>query len=175
MIKYYMIKNLILLKIQNMVDINEDLLQWFTNFLINSSGCNTYATRTNKFAGGAVKSEIVQNKELAKELQQPIIKKSEKRKVHSSFIGNNIWGANNAVLQLISLFDKRIHFSLCVIDIYSKNAWVVPLIDKKGITITNAFQRVSCYCCCALLLFIVSLFFLAFFVYLATTISNFFA
>ena len=30
---------------------------------------------------------------------------------------------------------------LCVIDIYSRYAWVVPLIDKKSITITNAFQK----------------------------------
>ena len=29
----------------------------------------------------------------------------------------------------------------CVIDIYSKYAWVVPLKDKKGITITKAFQN----------------------------------
>ena len=29
-----------------------------------------------------------------------------------------------------------------VIDIYSKYAWVIPLKDKKGITITNAFQKI---------------------------------
>ena len=28
----------------------------------------------------------------------------------------------------------------CVIYIFSKYAWVIPLKDKKGITITNAFQ-----------------------------------
>ena len=27
-------------------------------------------------------------------------------------------------------------------DIYSKSAWVVPLKDKKGITITKAFQEI---------------------------------
>ena len=32
--------------------------------------------------------------------------------------------------------------SLCVIDIYSKYAWVIPLKDKKGITITNAIQKI---------------------------------
>ena len=41
-------------------------------------------------------------------------------------------------MQLISKFYKGIHF-LCVTDIYTKYAWVVPLKDKKGITITNAF------------------------------------
>ena len=29
-----------------------------------------------------------------------------------------------------------------VIDIYSKCAWVIPLKDKKGIKITNAFQKI---------------------------------
>ena len=31
---------------------------------------------------------------------------------------------------------------LCVIDIYSNNAWVVALKDKKSITIANAFQKI---------------------------------
>ena len=30
---------------------------------------------------------------------------------------------------------------MCVIDIYSKYACVIPLKDKKGVTITNAFQK----------------------------------
>ena len=38
-------------------------------------------------------------------------------------------------------FNKGFRFLLCVIDIYSKYAWVIPLKDKKGITITNAFQK----------------------------------
>ena len=45
-------------------------------------------------------------------------------------------------MQLISTFDKGFRFLLCVIDIFSKYAWVVPLKDKKGITITNAFQNI---------------------------------
>ena len=63
-----------------------------------------------------------------------------KRKVHSSFI-NNIWGADLADIQLISRFTKGFRFLLCVIDIYSKYAWVIPLKDKKGIMITNTFQK----------------------------------
>ena len=31
---------------------------------------------------------------------------------------------------------------LCVIGIYSKYSWVIPLKDKKGITITNASQKI---------------------------------
>ena len=44
-------------------------------------------------------------------------------------------------MQLISKFNKRIRFSLCVTDIYSKYAWVIPLKDKKGVSIVNAFQK----------------------------------
>ena len=44
-------------------------------------------------------------------------------------------------MQLIIKFNKGFRFLLCVIDIYSKYASVIPLKDKKGITITNAFQK----------------------------------
>ena len=45
-------------------------------------------------------------------------------------------------MQLISKFNKGIRFLLCIIDIFSKYAWVIPLKDKKRITITNAFQKI---------------------------------
>ena len=45
-------------------------------------------------------------------------------------------------MQLISKFDKVIEFLLCIADIFSKYGWVVPLKDKKSITIVNAFQKV---------------------------------
>ena len=76
--------------------------------------------------GGTVKNEIISNKVLAEELDKPIIKKFEKRKIHSTFI-DNIWSADLADMQLIRKFDKGFRFLLSVIDIYSKYAWVVPL------------------------------------------------
>ena len=45
-------------------------------------------------------------------------------------------------MQLISKFNKGFRFLLCVIDIFSKYAWVVPLKDKKGVSIVNAFEKV---------------------------------
>ena len=42
----------------------------------------------------------------------------------------------------MSKFNKRFRFLLCVIDIYSKYAWAIPLKDKKGITIVNAPQKI---------------------------------
>ena len=82
-----------------------------------------------------------QNEELAEELHKPIIRKFKKRKVYSTF-KNNIWGADLADMQLINKFNKRFRFLLCVIDIFSKYAWVVPLKDKKGVSIVNAFQSI---------------------------------
>ena len=78
--------------------------------------------------------------QLANKLHKPIIKKSKKIKVYSGF-RDNIWGADLADMQLISKSNKGFRFLLCVIDIIGKYAWVVPLKDKKGIGIVNAFQK----------------------------------
>ena len=45
-------------------------------------------------------------------------------------------------MQSISKFNKGFRFLLCVIDIFSKYAWLVPLKDKKGVSIVNAFQKI---------------------------------
>ena len=45
-------------------------------------------------------------------------------------------------MQLISKYNKRIRYFLCVIDLFSKYAWVAPLKDKKGVSIVNAFQKI---------------------------------
>ena len=45
-------------------------------------------------------------------------------------------------MQLLSKFNKGIRFLLCVIDIFSKYAWVVPLKDKKGSSIVATFQSI---------------------------------
>ena len=89
-----------------MTDINTDLLQQSTIFLI------------EKF-GGKVKNKVISNKKLTKELQNSIILEFNKRKVHSFFI-DNIWGEALADMQLVSKFNKGFRFSLWVIDIYSK-------------------------------------------------------
>ena len=69
-------------------------------------------------------------RQLAEELYKPIIRKFNKRKLQSPFI-NNICGVDLADMQLISKFNNGFRFLLCVIDIYSKYAWAIPLKDKK--------------------------------------------
>ena len=57
-----------------MMGINVDLLQWSLNYLI------------NKTFGSGIRTENISNRELAKELYKPVIRKFKKRKVHSPFI-----------------------------------------------------------------------------------------
>ena len=45
-------------------------------------------------------------------------------------------------MQLISKFNKEFRFLLCAIDSFSKYAQVIPLKDKKGVSIVNAFQKI---------------------------------
>ena len=67
-----------------------------------------------KTSGSSIKNENISNKELAEELHKPIIRKFNKRKVHSPFI-DNIWGTDLAYMQLISKFNKGFRFLLCVL------------------------------------------------------------
>ena len=77
---------------------------------------------------------------LADELHKPVIKKFNKRKVYSQF-KDNIWGVDLADMQSLSKKNKAIKYLLCTIDLFSKYAFVVPLKDKKGISIVNAFNK----------------------------------
>ena len=45
-------------------------------------------------------------------------------------------------MQLLNRYNKGIRFLLCVIDIFSKYAWVVPLKDKRGASIVAACQSI---------------------------------
>ena len=70
-------------------------------------------------------------KELAEELHIPIIRQIEKKK--KGRYTHLLW----TYLRLISKFNKGFWFLLCVIDIFSKYAWIILRKDEKGITINN--------------------------------------
>ena len=78
---------------------------------------------------------------LADELHKPVIRKFNKRKVYSPF-KDNIGGVELADIKLLSKQNKDIKYLLCVIDLFSKYAFVVPLKDKKGISVTNRFNKI---------------------------------
>ena len=85
---------------------------------------------------GSVNNEINKMNCQPKNYLNQLLKKNLKR------FKDNIWGADLADIQLISKFNKGTRFLSCVIDIFIKYAWVVPLNDRKGITIVNAFQKI---------------------------------
>ena len=121
-----------------MMGIKEGLLLQFIIFFDKKS-----ASLTDKSVagGGVANNEIKQKFKLAEELQETIIRKLKKRKIYSGF-KDNIWGADLADMQLISKFNKGFRFLFCVIDIFSKYAWVVRLKDKKCVSIVDAFQKI---------------------------------
>ena len=109
--------------------IKEVLLKWSISDLIK-----------NRLAA-VLKMRVCQTSNYQKNDTNQLIENSLKEKYNHILI-DNIWGADLADMQLISKFNKGIRFLLCFIDIFSKYAWVIPLKDKKGITITNAFQKI---------------------------------
>ena len=74
-------------------------------------------------------------------MHKPVIRKFNKRKVYSQF-KDNIWGVDLADTRLLSKKNKGIKYLLCAIDLFSKYAFGAPLKDKKGINITNAFNKI---------------------------------
>ena len=77
-------------------------------------------------------SGIASSSILTDELHKPIIKKFDKRKVYSQF-KDNILGVDLADMQSLSRKNKGIKYLLCVI----------PLKDKKEISIVNAFDKIK--------------------------------
>ena len=45
-------------------------------------------------------------------------------------------------MKLLNKYNKGYKFLLCVVDMYSKYAWVIPLKDKNDISIVNGFQKI---------------------------------
>ena len=90
-----------------------------------------------KSVGSGINSSLI----LENELHKPVIKKFNKRKVYSQF-KDNIWGVDLADVQSLSKKIKGIKYLLCAIDLYSNYVFVIPLKDKKGISIVNAFDKI---------------------------------
>ena len=81
------------------------------------------------------------NEQLAEELHKPVIKKFKRRKVYARF-KDNIWAADLAEMESLSSKNKNVKYLLCVLDVFTKYAWVKPLKDKKGVTVLNDFIEV---------------------------------
>ena len=81
------------------------------------------------------------NKILSKELHKPKRKNYLRRKIIVNHI-DEIFAADLVEMQKFSKINKGYRYLLTCIDIFSKYAFVIPLKDKKGITIKNALQKI---------------------------------
>ena len=87
------------------------------------------------------KKEIEWTDQLAEELHKPIKRKFTKRKVLVNGL-DDIWSADLVDMQSFAQHNNGVKYLLNVIDVFRKYAWSVPLLDKTGNTITNAFDNI---------------------------------
>ena len=83
---------------------------------------------------------VPENQKLIVDLQKPIIRKFEKQNVHLSF-KDNFWGVDLADFLWISRCNKRFHFLLFAIDIFSKHARGFLLKTKKKYCNCQCFSK----------------------------------
>ena len=81
------------------------------------------------------------NKILSEELHKSKRKNYPRRKIIVNHI-NEIFAADLVEIQKFAKLNKGYRYLLTCIDIFSKFAWVIPLKDKKGITIKNALEKI---------------------------------
>ena len=55
---------------------------------------------------------------------------------------NDIWGADLVEMQEWANKNKGFRYMLNVIDCFTKYAWSIPLKDKKGVTVLDAFKKI---------------------------------
>ena len=81
------------------------------------------------------------NKILSEELHKAKRKNYPRRRIIVNNI-NEIFAADLVEMQKFAKLNKGYRYLLTCIDIFSKFAWVIPLKDKKGITIKNALEKI---------------------------------
>ena len=81
------------------------------------------------------------NEVLAQELHKPVIKKYKRRKIYARF-KDNTWAADLAQLGSLSCKNCGVKYLLCVIDDFTKDAWITPMKDKKAEIVLHGFIRI---------------------------------
>ena len=81
------------------------------------------------------------NEQLAEELHKPTTTKIKRRKVYTKF-KDKIWAANLAEVKSLCSKNKNVKYSLCVIDVFTKYAWVKHFNNREGKTVLNAFIEI---------------------------------
>ena len=76
------------------------------------------------------------------DLKRRTFSDKEKKRTACSGFKDNIWGVDLGDMQWLSKYNKGIKYLLGAIDFFSKYVWVVPIKDKKGVSIVDAFQKI---------------------------------
>ena len=76
------------------------------------------------------------------ELHKPVKRKFRRRRVIANGV-DDIWSADLVDMQWSSRENKGFKYLLNVIDVFSKYAWSIPIKDKMGKSITDAFKEYS--------------------------------
>ena len=79
--------------------------------------------------------------QIENELHRQIIRQFKGEKVYYFFRGS-IWGLDFADMQSLTKYNRGIRYLLCEIALLSEYSWFVPLKDKRGISILNAFKKI---------------------------------
>ena len=87
------------------------------------------------------KKKMCVNKQLAQELDKPVIEKFKRRRVHAMF-KDNIWAAELDEKESLPSFNCGIQYLLSVIDVFSKYVWVKPIKNKKEKEALNGFIEI---------------------------------
>ena len=79
--------------------------------------------------------------QLANELHKPVTRKFRKRRVIVHGI-DDIWGADLVDMQAFAKDNGGFRFLLSVIDVLSKYGWLIPIKDKSGKSVAEAFEKI---------------------------------
>ena len=80
---------------------------------------------------------------LANELHKPIIRKFKRRKVNFGNFPNEIWSADLIDLKKLKKYNNGFQYIINIIDLYSRHAWSIPIKNKTGKSIVEAFNSLS--------------------------------
>ena len=87
------------------------------------------ASMVYKFFEKKTGSAASVNEKLPEELDKPVTKKFKRRKLYARF-KVNIWAADLAEMESLSSKNKNVKYLLCVIDDFTKYAWVNPQVRQ---------------------------------------------
>ena len=104
-------------------------------------GLGVKKTRKVKKRQKPLSEEENWQKELADELHKPIKRNFTRRRVIANHI-DEIWCSDLVEMQQFSKWNKGYRYLLMVLDVFSKYGWIVPLKDKKGETVAEAFKKI---------------------------------